>query len=142
MNKADVALIQLERAMRLFLEENDYISAITLSGAAEEILGKQVNDRPNALDELVEIISMLLRKRGINIEVKNIQEHLNYPRNSLKHLKVGNRNDLNYPALEAASELIERAISNYIRVTSFYPDEELYRSFISKISSNSNTKES
>ena len=66
---------------------------------------------------------------------KKIADHLNYPRNSLKHLKVGDRDDFNYPVVKAASEIIERAISNYIKVTSYYPDEELYKRFIDNISS-------
>ena len=93
MNKNDVAQIQLERAMRLFLEEEDYISAITLAGAAEEILGKQIKDRPNALDEYVGIIEKLLAKCSEQSDKKAIGDYLNYPRISLKHLNVGDRQD-------------------------------------------------
>ena len=38
--KTEVAAHQLERALHLFLDENDYVCAITLAGACEEILGK------------------------------------------------------------------------------------------------------
>ncbi|CAN7782384.1 hypothetical protein LJR296_008107 [Cupriavidus necator] len=37
--KLEVATVQLDAAIRLFLER-DYLSSLTLAGAAEEILGK------------------------------------------------------------------------------------------------------
>ncbi|MFM0742254.1 hypothetical protein PQQ51_33975, partial [Paraburkholderia xenovorans] len=37
--KLEVATLQLDMAIRLFLER-DYVSSLTLAGAAEEILGK------------------------------------------------------------------------------------------------------
>ena len=40
LTKQQVAEHQLERALRLFLDERDYVSAITLAGASEEILGR------------------------------------------------------------------------------------------------------
>ncbi|HEY6528588.1 MAG TPA: hypothetical protein VIZ65_07825 [Cellvibrionaceae bacterium] len=44
--KIDAALVQLDCAIRLFLDEEDYISAITLSGAAEEIIGEVLGSNP------------------------------------------------------------------------------------------------
>lgn len=139
MEKNDVALIQLERAIRLYLE-GDFISALTLAGAAEEILGKQIKSRLNAFEEQVTIIDSILTKWGVITDKKDIRNHLNYPRNSLKHLKVGEREDFNYSFTEAALELIERAISNYIKVTSYYPDDVLYKTFIEKTSGSPNQK--
>lgn len=40
LSKLDIATAQLDTAMGLYLEGRDLISAITLAGAAEEILGK------------------------------------------------------------------------------------------------------
>ncbi|MBK8384257.1 MAG: hypothetical protein IPL11_00655 [Candidatus Accumulibacter sp.] len=39
LTKAEVAVRQLDQAIRLFLE-GDLLSSLTLAGAAEEILGK------------------------------------------------------------------------------------------------------
>jgi hypothetical protein len=39
-SKRDLARVQLERAITLHVDEHDHVSAITLAGAAEEILGK------------------------------------------------------------------------------------------------------
>ena len=41
-NVEQAALQQLETALRLYIEDEDYYSAITLAGAAEEILGKRL----------------------------------------------------------------------------------------------------
>ena len=44
-SKIDSAIVQLDRAIRLFLDHQAFIPAITLAGAAEEIFGKAVGDR-------------------------------------------------------------------------------------------------
>lgn len=44
-SKIDAAVHQLDWAIKLFLDNEAYIPAITLSGAAEEILGQTLQDR-------------------------------------------------------------------------------------------------
>jgi len=41
LTKIDAAVEQLDWAIRLFLDQKAYVPAITLAGAAEEILGKR-----------------------------------------------------------------------------------------------------
>ena len=55
LTRVEVARVQLDRALLLFLSKADYISAITLAGAAEEILGKlaEQSGQPHALDSVV-----------------------------------------------------------------------------------------
>ena len=43
--KKEIALHQIETALRLFFEQGDLFSVITLAGAAEEILGHLLQDR-------------------------------------------------------------------------------------------------
>ena len=43
--KNDAATNQLDWAIRLFLDHDEFIPAITLAGAAEEILGGLLGDR-------------------------------------------------------------------------------------------------
>lgn len=43
--RIDLALEQLDVALMLFLERGDFPAVITLAGAAEEVLGKEVNRR-------------------------------------------------------------------------------------------------
>jgi hypothetical protein len=45
LTKIDVAVDQLDWAIRLFLDHRAYVAAITLAGAAEEILGRAVGPR-------------------------------------------------------------------------------------------------
>jgi hypothetical protein len=53
--KLQLAEHQLERALKLFLEEKDYVCAITLAGVSEEILGKllEKDGKEHALGALV-----------------------------------------------------------------------------------------
>ena len=53
----DIAEIQLTRAIKLFFKDQDYISSLTLAGAAEEILGALVrkSGKKHALDEAIEV---------------------------------------------------------------------------------------
>jgi hypothetical protein len=53
-DKRFIALTQLESALRLFREGDDYFSTLTVAGAAEEILGDLLRsrDQQNALDDL------------------------------------------------------------------------------------------
>lgn len=54
LTKLEVAVSQLSQAIRLFLEE-DYLSSLTLSGAAEEILGKlcERSWKPVTIEEII-----------------------------------------------------------------------------------------
>lgn len=54
MSKLEVAVSQLEQAIRLFLE-GDYLSSLTLAGAAEEILGKLCEraGKPVSVEQIV-----------------------------------------------------------------------------------------
>jgi len=40
----EIAQCQLEMALKIYFEDGDYISALTLAGAAEEILGKKAKE--------------------------------------------------------------------------------------------------
>lgn len=49
--RINLGIEQLDVALELFLEERSYVAALTLAGAAEEILGKALDfqNRTNAL---------------------------------------------------------------------------------------------
>lgn len=113
-SKVDVATAQLDRAIQLYLENDDLISSITLSGAAEEILGKLVSQggQRNAFDETID--------RLCEMHVVAYQEEpdrtkytflSNEVRNEFKHLCTGTTLEVNLDAESGA--LIGRAIENY-----------------------------
>ena len=85
--KLDVAVHQLNVAIRLFLD-GDYLSSLTLAGAAEEILGRLCEraGKPVAVDYIVDyhlkdIDPTLPEKKRRTI----LREVLNSARNEAKH---------------------------------------------------------
>lgn len=114
-DKRDIALTQLESALRLFREGDDYFSVLTLAGAAEEILGKLLSSsgRQNALDDLTSG-SVLVYKHlfGEEAGAKEFAIRANRARNASKHLKAGGPTitlDIRYEA----KSMLNRAIDNY-----------------------------
>jgi hypothetical protein len=120
-NQTDVAVAQLDTAIRLFLNDNDYFSSATLAGAAEEIFGKMLEDKNevNALnadaDHFLNLLpdsekNVLRTKKGEKEGIINI---LNFQRNWLKHQDKENYTNFSDPKREA-SELLCRAVRNYV----------------------------
>ena len=114
--KQEVAIHQLERAIDLFIQEEDIICATTLSGASEEIFGKllEKNGGQSWLKEHTELCINLLQHAGHHkIKEKDISQERNQLRNNLKHLCDGE--DVLVINFEA-KEMIERAINNMIKL--------------------------
>lgn len=113
LTKFDVAKIQLQKAVELFCS-HDPLPAITLAGAAEEILGKLIKNSggTNALEEEIrdrcDLYQTVFGAEGESIEFAKL---MNNPRNELKHLMSGD--DLEFNLEEEAVNLIQRAIDNY-----------------------------
>lgn len=115
-----VAEEQLEVAIILYRSGNYYCSAITLAGAAEEILGRELSEnlgRQNAVEPMVGQLSSSFTAEEL-AEVggnRGVRYKLNEMRNFLKHRKE-------YDITEAdvkseAWEMIQRAVCNYLLVT-------------------------
>ena len=121
--KQELAEHQLNRAIRLLLDEKDAISAITLAGAAEEILGELVklnggtHARQEFIDECIAQGSLYLKEEW---KPKDFAEITNYFRNELKHYVEGS--DITVTA-ECAYDIIERAAENLWRLTGRYSDQ-------------------
>ena len=81
-SKVDVAMIQLDAAIRANMQNRD-IEAITLAGAAEEIFGAMCRRRgiQNAVEKIAEI--EIINWKGD--DVKKRISCLNEVRNNLKH---------------------------------------------------------
>lgn len=112
----EIATCQLNTALALFLGEKDYISALTLAGAAEEILGHAVKSqgKSNALRNYLHAaqgVSEIFGDDPFNAK-REIRE-INFARNMAKHI-----NPVKVPAWfvnprEEAQYMLYRAISNY-----------------------------
>lgn len=112
----DVARIQLDRAIHL-LSGEDYVSATTLAGAAETLLGDLLRNkgRKHALDEIIE--TSVSAERGIqhdDLKPKGVVSLANFYRDRLKHLASGETMTFSVD-FEAAS-MIQRACENYVKL--------------------------
>lgn len=88
----DLALAQLETALRLFHEGDDFASVITLAGAADEIFGKLLasSGRENSLEVMKKAVAAIHQKLfGEPIEPTDIASRANRAKNSLKHWDKG-----------------------------------------------------
>lgn len=106
--KIDAAVDQLDWSIRLFLDEQAYVPAITLAGAAEEILGRLTNDLA-----MVKRLSTSLSQKHALPEKLLRDEHLNGLRNWLKHWN--NLKDQDRVEVELETEaicMIVRGIGN------------------------------
>jgi hypothetical protein len=96
----EAASHQLDWAIRLFLDHNAPLPAITLAGAAEEILGANLADK-SAFQDLVRHFTTTW---GIDQKILS-QQHLNKARNWLKHWSTGT--DAEYEDFELEEEAIQ-----------------------------------
>lgn len=108
LSKIDAAVDQLDWAIRLFLDHEAYVPAITLAGAAEEILGRAVGSGA-AFDVLKKQFATDLGMPEREVS----QDHLNRARNWLKHWD-GHTDDekINLQLDEEALQYIVRALTN------------------------------
>lgn len=118
LTKLEVAEHQLERALRLFLDDKDYVCAITLAGAGEEILGKLLenDEKEHALGSFIK--TCVAAGKVIyneNWSDKTFAEMANSLRNDLKHYTDGNPVTI---SREATIEILDRAIENFRALTS------------------------
>lgn len=113
-SKVDIASAQLDTAIQFYLDKSDLISAVTLAGAAEEILGNLVTQKgkTNALENIVDILCYIHKE--IYEKEPNRKEYVNLRngiRNEFKHFCSGESLDVNLD--NEAGKMIDRAIENY-----------------------------
>jgi hypothetical protein len=120
----EIAERQLLAAIRLW-HEGDYVSAITLAGAAEEILGKRLRKKGKepSFDNIKSSIMALSQTLGDENQKteKVVADLLNQTKNELKHYSGDDH--LEFDLLEDSIELLERAITNYQMLTGVIHNE-------------------
>ena len=113
----DAATKQLNRAIVLFFDEQDFVSSLTLAGAAEEILGSLVSEAggTTSLDSLVSYSLEFLDKDESDTKTKKSVISLeNFFRNRLKHKIDDLGMGLTYSSDYYAAKMIDRAVQNYL----------------------------
>ena len=118
-SKVEAAVDQLDWAIRLFLDHRAYAPAITLAGAAEEILGQALGEE-SAFALLKQRIVLLT---GLPEGVVS-QMHLNRGKNWLKHWQGLRDEETIHLELETeAIQYIIRALANSIAHDQSLPSE-------------------
>lgn len=114
--RIDLALSQLETALRLFEEGREYASAITLAGAADEVFGKflAATGRETSLESLKRAVGEIhMNLYGEVTPPKQIADRANRAKNSLKHWDHGDPEIVKLDLQVEARDLLHRAIDNY-----------------------------
>jgi hypothetical protein len=128
-SKVDIAVKQLETAIDLYVDRQDYICAITLAGAAEEILGKLVQ-RKDGQPAVEELCTSLILKYVPGADRNHIRdEYLNKARNSLKHANQTGEDVIKIEVEAEVMSMISRALSNLLTLdrTVPYNAEKFFR---------------
>ena len=120
-HKIDIAVKQLETAIDLFIDHKDYICAITLAGAAEEILGTLIR-RSGKIASMDELSNILQSKYAPELTIRQIQDqYLNKSRNSLKHANIVEEDIIEIEIYPEAISIIARAIGNLLKLDRSVP---------------------
>lgn len=109
---------QIDRAIILFLEDHDYICAITLACAADGILGDAL--RVQNKTAMIDLLKSELQRFDLlsHLSPKQISDqHLNKIRNLLKHLSGDLNETINHVTDIEAIIAIIRAAGNFIFIT-------------------------
>ena len=113
-SKRQIAKIQIERAIDCFLEYHDDVSAITLAGAAEELLGNIVkkNGGLNALAYVFEVGNIEYSK------FQDFRDEANRIRNELKHARdTADLNEEISVGIDDCAQILYRALLMYATAT-------------------------
>jgi hypothetical protein len=131
-----MALAQLETALRLYFE-HDYYSAITLSGAADEVFGQllKIQGKEPSIESIKRSVAAIYeRLRGRPLDPARVAERANHARNALKHWSEPQPLVVEFDALEEARDMLDRAISNYWALESkLSPAMERFQSEIAAV---------
>jgi hypothetical protein len=120
LQKRDIAIRQLEAALSMFLGGGDMVCVLTLAGAAEEILGKELlsTGGHTALSTLQAATAAVGRALGHEpATAKAVADIANRARNAVKHLNAAEGPTVWIDAEEAAADMLDRAITNYFGLT-------------------------
>ena len=115
-DKKDIAQELLRNALELF-QKGEFISALHLAGAAEEIFGcllKNKGGTPAIVDLTKSAVRFanLIEESGIQHSEKAIRNESNRPKNSVKH----GSDDVRLNIERDASQMLDRAIENFDRL--------------------------
>ena len=112
LHKIDVARSQLEWAIDQFLSSKDFIPALTLAGAAEDILGTLLQRKSKEKHVLQNLYEWHQENTGEKIAFGDFARKANFTRNTLKHANEESEDQIEVFRWEAV-QMIMRALVNY-----------------------------
>lgn len=118
-SRIDLAVEQLEIALRLFLKKESFVSALTLAGASEEILGKQLTFQSEETTLDSEFITIKPVREHLDKEEflwKSFIGEKNRVRNAAKHMRDKTQATVFADIEDEALWMIVRACDNYNRL--------------------------
>jgi hypothetical protein len=110
-HKVDRAVNHVDWAIRLVVDHGAFDVAITLAGAADEVLGKATGDRPAFRD----LRARLQELSGLPADIV-ADEHLNKLRNWMKHPTIEIPQTLQVDLEADAAQMIIRCLINLLRI--------------------------
>ena len=115
LEKTNIALIQLRRAIQLF-NKNDFVCAITLAGAADDIFGKLAKYRKgyNDLDgdkKFFDDIAEMTEQHKLSYD--KVKKVINRVKNEVKHHESAENTYIETNFEFEAQHFIDSAIRNY-----------------------------
>lgn len=119
--KGKIAKTQLVEAINLFLA-GKYLCAITLAGAAEEVLARLLNHRGeiSVVEESFLSIQSVMEKTGLSImrvkQKSKIFNEWNSARNTLKHHGKSDDENITINLFDEAYWIIKRGLTNAERL--------------------------
>jgi len=127
MEKKDIALVQLRAAAKMY-NAADYVSCLTLSGAAEEILGKIAfrRTKSNEMENGVEFTKSIYTAFGKPVPlVKIIRDRINSVKNEVKHNDTGENSWVLADFEFEASMKFVAAVKNHFRAYDKMPADRI-----------------
>jgi hypothetical protein len=127
MEKRDIAIKQLRASAKLY-NAGDYVCSITLSGAAEEILGRIAKRRTkkNQLEQEVQYLKGVYEYfTGKVPDNKMLINNINKVKNELKHNDAGESEWVEADFENEAAILFVKAVKNYFDSYMEFPKDRL-----------------
>ena len=115
-SKTEIATFQLNEAISLFIE-NKFLCALTLAGAAEEVLARLVNSKGDksiverSFDSIQKIREIGFSAQD-NLQKNKVFKQWNEGRNTVKHHSEGETEMVTINLFDEAYWIIERALAN------------------------------
>ena len=127
-----VALSQLRCATKLHAK-GEYVCALTLAGAAEELLGRiaDAKGKTPSFDSWANVLQFIERASGgESLSDKEARSEVNRARNLCKHNDSGANRRMRFDPRHESAAMILRAVCNYVGAFDIPPRDRLLRRWL------------